>query len=101
MKLCVAVPIALLLAACSTSPARYGKENASQDEFEESVYRCLQNENSSGSSAIRNAYGKVSLATTGTVNCDGFNSCMASKGFKKSVNGEFLVRNYEEYDCKQ
>jgi hypothetical protein len=101
MKLCIAVPIALLLVACSTNPARYAKENASRDEFEESVYRCLQKENSAGSSEIRNAYGKVSLASTGTVNCERFNSCMASKGFKKSVNGEFLVRNYEEYDCKQ
>ena len=93
--------IVVLLAACATKPpAQYAKDGASRDEFDEVVYRCLQKTVVGERGTIKNAYGVV-RATTGSVNCDKFNACLASKGFKKSAKGTFVVKDFEEIDCKQ
>jgi len=101
MKSYMVVFIIVLLTACSTNPpARYAKDHASQDEFGESVYRCLKKTTVSESSTIKNAYGTLGVVK-GSVNCDRFNSCMASNGFKKSAHGEFVVKDFDEINCKQ
>lgn len=91
----------LLLAACATSsPARYAKDGATRDEFDEAAYQCLKKTLVSESGAIKNAYGKIG-EVSGSVNCDRFNRCMASSGFNKSPNGTFTVRDFGEVNCKQ
>lgn len=100
MKSYIAVLIVLLLAACSSNPpARYQKDNAGRDEFDEIAYRCKLKTIQTLSSEIRDQYGNVTPEKK-AVDCDAFNTCMASKGFKKSVDGGFSVGQDEEIRCK-
>ena len=100
MKSYITVLIVLLLAACSSNPpARYQKDNAGRDEFNEIVYRCKLKTIQTLSSEIRDAYGNVTPEKR-AVDCDRFNTCMASKGFKKSADGEFSVRDDKDISCQ-
>lgn len=102
MKPCIALLMAMLLVACSSNPpARYAKDGATRDEFDEVVYRCVKKTVKGERGTITDRYGNVTQ-TTGNVNCDQFNACMASSGFKKSPNGAFQVKDFkDEVSCKQ
>ena len=64
------------------------------------VYRCKQRTVHIVTSEIRDAYGNVTPEKK-AVNCDKFNACMTAKGFIKSANGGFAVKNDEDIDCRQ
>jgi hypothetical protein len=100
MKIPAIAITVLMLAACSTNPpARYTKDNAGREEFYEMVYQCKTRTVHTVTSEIRDAYGNVTPEKR-AVDCDKFNACMATKGFRKLPNGDFAVRD-EDIACKQ
>ena len=101
MKIIVTMVIVLMLSACASNPpARYMKSDAGREEFDEMVFQCKKRTVSSLSSETRDAYGNVTPALR-AVNCERFNSCLASKGFVKSPKGDFVVRHDDEVKCTQ
>jgi len=99
MKTVAATLMALLLAACASGPTKYAKPGATPDEFSEAVYRCLQKSSDMDKNTLRNAYGEVKTVKS-NVNCEKFNTCMSSKGFNKTPDGDFVIKDFDEISCK-
>jgi len=101
MKTFMMVCFALLLTACATNPpARYMKKNSGDDEFADVTYQCKGKTLRAVTGAVKSSYGDVSTEVD-AVDCAKFNACLASKGFIKSKNGRFVVKNDKEIDCKE
>src|SRR5262245_3670483 len=91
MKTILAVPLALLLAACASEPPTpREKTGASEDEFMQARDACMSTSTVPFTDASMGSY-PASSGAQQAISCPKYDACMTGRGFQRTTGGRFYA----------